>query len=99
MDRSIFQLGGSHGKTFPLALLAKKLIDGPPGILKWQVRGQKPRTVSVSAPTLAVRAPSVDFKGPGTRGHGRIADRGGPQSGLGTNWRWSAGDSGGSSEL
>jgi hypothetical protein len=37
--------------------------------MKSQVTGQKPGgTVSVTAPTLAVRAPSVDFKGPGTRG-------------------------------
>jgi hypothetical protein len=42
MDRSVFRLGGSHRKTFPLALLAEKLIGGHPGILKWQVRGQKP---------------------------------------------------------
>jgi hypothetical protein len=36
-----------------------------------EVAGQRPeagRTVSVTAPTLAVRAPPVDFKGPRARG-------------------------------
>jgi hypothetical protein len=35
-----------------------------------EVAAQRPeagRKVSVTAPTLAVRAPSVDFKGPGTQ--------------------------------
>jgi hypothetical protein len=69
--------------------------------MKWQVRGKKPgRTVSVTAPTLAVRAPSVDLKGLGTRVHGRIADGGGTQSGLETHKCWSAmGDSGEASGL
>ena len=57
-------------------------------------------TVSVTAPTLAVRAPSVDFKGLGTRIHGRIADGGGRQSSLEARMRWSAGgDLGGASGL
>jgi hypothetical protein len=51
------------------------------GSLKRQVTGQKAGgTVSVTAPTPAVRAPSVDFKAPGTRGHGRIADGGSPET-------------------
>jgi hypothetical protein len=64
-------------------------------------QGQKPGgTVSVTAPTPAVRAPSVDFKDPGTRVHGRIADGDGPQSRLETHTRCSAGDdSGGASGL
>jgi hypothetical protein len=44
----------------------------------------------MTAPALAVRAPSVDFKGTGTRAHGRMADGGSPQSGLEARMRWSA---------
>jgi hypothetical protein len=44
--------------------------------------------------------PSVDFKGPGIRVHGRIADGGGPKTRLEARMRWSAGgDSGGGSGL
>jgi hypothetical protein len=42
MERGVFLLGGSCGKTFLLALLAEKLICGHLDTLKWQVRGQKP---------------------------------------------------------
>jgi hypothetical protein len=50
-----------------------------PRTMKTPIAGAKPTLPimpeALIAPTLAVRAPSVDFKGPGTPGvHGRIAD-------------------------
>jgi len=63
--------------------------------------GRKPGwTVSVTAPILAVRAPSVDFKDPEPGAHGRIADGGGPKTRLERRPCWSAaGASGGRSVL
>jgi hypothetical protein len=66
--------------------------------MKQQVTEQKPgRTVSVTAPTLAVRAPSVDFKGKEPGAHGRIADGGGPELRLEARPCWSAGSDSGRS--
>jgi hypothetical protein len=69
-----------------------------PGILKCQVSRHAPgkRSADLSSGRSAHRScprsprPSVDFapSGPGT--HGRMADRGGPESGLEARPRWSA---------
>jgi hypothetical protein len=56
----------STRRTLSEILVTKATVSRQP-----EVAGQRPeagRTVSVTAPTFAVRAPSVDFKGPGTRG-------------------------------